>query len=76
MLYLYNIYIYISFLQLYIYIYYIILSIYIYILYIKYDNPEPGLQSFLIKTCFFPGGSVISHVNGIFLTLAALATII
>ena len=51
---------------------YIYIHIYVYV----YTNPEPGLESFLIKKIFFSGGSVISHVDGIFLTLAALATII
>jgi hypothetical protein len=43
--------------------------------FILLHNPEPGLEIFSINL-FLSGGSVISHVNGIFLTLAALATII
>ena len=41
-----------------------------------YASPEPGLEIILIKKFVFIGGSVVSHVSGFVLTLAALATII
>ena len=55
---------------------YILVYIYIYIFIYLCIKPKPGLEIVLIKKFVFPGGTVISHVNGIFLTCAALDTII